>query len=126
MRTEWKLFAAAGAFFVVVAPLYGLTSDERAGTVMLALPVGSLALIAVYLRIQAQRIGLRPADRPDADPADAAGEIGYFPTSSIWPLVMAIGAVVLANAFVFGVWLAIVGGVLFLIAVVGYATQARA
>ena len=87
---------------------------------------GSLALIAVYLRIQAQRIGLRPADRPDADPADAAGEVGYFPTSSIWPLVMAIGAVVLANAFVFGVWLAIVGGVLFLIAVVGYATQARA
>jgi hypothetical protein len=126
MRTEWKLFAAGGAFFVVVAPLYGLTSDERAGTVMLALPVGSLALIAVYLRIQAQRIGLRPADRPDADPADAAGEIGYFPTSSIWPLVMAIGAVVVANAFVFGVWLAIVGGVLFLIAVVGYATQARA
>jgi hypothetical protein len=33
---------------------------------------------------------------------------------------------VVANAFVFGVWLAIVGGVLFLIAVVGYATQARA
>ena len=125
MRAEWKLFAAAAAFFVVVAPLYGLTSDERAGTVMLALPIGSLALIAVYLRIQGQRIGLRPADRPDADPADAAGEIGYFPNSSIWPLVMAIGATVVANAFVFGVWLAILGGLLFLTAVVGYAREAR-
>jgi hypothetical protein len=125
MKTEWRLFAAAGAFFAVVAPLYGLTSDERAGSVMLALPIGSLLLIAVYLRIQGQRIGLRPADRPDADPADAAGEIGYFPSASIWPLVMAMGAAVVANAFVFGVWLAILGGVLFVIAVVGYASQAR-
>ena len=45
MKTEWRLFAAAGAFFAVVAPLYGLTSDERAGSVMLALPIGSLLLI---------------------------------------------------------------------------------
>ena len=125
METEWKLFAAGAAFFAVVATLYGLTSDDEAGTVMLGLAIGSLALIAVYLRIQGRRIGLRPADRPDAAPAEAAGQIGYFPSSSIWPFVMAMGAVVVANAFVFGVWLAILGGLLFLTAVVGYAMEAR-
>jgi hypothetical protein len=38
---------------------------------------------------------------------------------------MATGVVVFANAFVFGVWLAIFGGLLFLTAVVGYAMEAQ-
>lgn len=125
MVVEWRLFAGASAFFAIVATVYGLTSHEEAGTVMLALAVGSLAFIAVYLRIESRRTGLRAEDRPDADPADAAGEVGYFPSSSIWPFVMATAAVVIANAFVFGVWLAILGGFLFVTAVVGYAMEAQ-
>jgi hypothetical protein len=126
VNTEWRLFAGAAGFFGVVATLYGLTSDERAGTVMLALAVGALAFIAVYLRIQSLHTGLRPEDVPDAEPAAGTGDIGYFPSSSIWPFVMAMGAVVTANAFVFGIWLAIFGGLLFLTAVVGYAMEAQA
>jgi hypothetical protein len=127
VRTEWQLFAGAAAFFAVVATVYGLTSDERAGSVMLTLAVGALALIAVYLRLQGRRIGgPRPEDLPDADPGAGAGDVGYFPNSSIWPFVLALGAVVTANAFVFGIWLAIFGGLLFLTAVVGYATEAQA
>ena len=125
MRTEWRLFAGGGGFFAFAAALYWFTSYEEAGSVMLALSVGALALIAVYLRRQGARTGLRPEDRPDAEPADAAGDIGYFPSSSIWPLVMATGVVVVANALVFGVWLAILGGLLFLTAVVGYAMEAQ-
>jgi cytochrome c oxidase subunit IV len=119
------LFAGAAGFFAATALVYGLTSHEEAGSVMLTLAVASLALIAVYLRTQARKTGLRPEDRPDADPGDAAVEIGYFPSSSIWPLVMAGAAAVIANAFVFGVWLAILGGLLFVTAVVGYATEAQ-
>jgi Cytochrome c oxidase subunit IV len=126
MNTAWKLFAGGAAFFGVVDLIYWFTSYEEAGTVMLGLAVGGLALIAVYLRIHAQRTGIPPEDRPDAQPADATGDIGYFPASSIWPFVMATGVVVLANAFVFGVWLAILGGFLFLTAVVGYAKEAHA
>jgi cytochrome c oxidase subunit IV len=126
MNTAWKLFAGAAAFFVVVDLIYWFTSYEEAGTVMLGLAVGGLSLIAVFLRVQAQRVGLPPEDRPDADSADAAGVIGYFPSSSIWPFVMAVGVAVVANAFVFGVWLAILGGLLFLTATVGYAREAHA
>ena len=110
---------------MVVAVLYGLTSDEEAGTVMLTLAVGALALIAVYLRIQGRRTGVLPADDPDADPAATAGDVGYFPSSSIWPLVLALGVVVVANSFVFGIWPAILGSLLFLTAVVGYAMEAQ-
>jgi hypothetical protein len=125
MNTEVRLFAAASMFFAIVAVVYGVTSDEEAGTVMLSLAVGALALIAVYLRVQGRRIGLRPEDLPDAEPAVATGDIGYFPSSSIWPFVMATGVVVLANAFVFGVWLAILWGLVFLTAVVAYAMEAQ-
>lgn len=127
MRTEWQLFAGAAAFFAAVATVYGLTSDERAGSVMLTLAVGALALIAVYLRLLGRHLGgPRPEDVPAAEPGAGAGDIGYFPSSSIWPFVMALGAVVTANAFVFGIWLAIFGGLLFLTAVVGYAREAQA
>jgi len=127
MRTEWQLFAAGAVFFVVVATVYGLTSDEQAGSVMLTLPIGALALIAVYLNLLGRRTGgPRPEDLADADVAAGAGDVGYFPSSSIWPFVMALGAVVTANAFVFGIWLAIFGGLLFLTAVVGYAREAQA
>ena len=125
MLVESRLFAAAAAFFAVVATVYGLTSYEEAGTVMLALAVPGLAFVAIYLALQGRKTGLRPEDRPNADPADAAGAVGYFPSSSIWPLVMAAAAVLIANALVFGVWLAILGGFLFLTAVVGYAIEAQ-
>ena len=38
---------------------------------------------------------------------------------------MAFGAVMTANAFVFGIWLAILGGLVFLTAVLGYAMEAE-
>jgi hypothetical protein len=125
MSTEWKLFAGAAVFFAVTATVYWFTSYEEAGSVMLALAVGALALIAVYLHVQSRRTGVRPEDRVDGDTVDATGDIGYFPSSSIWPFAMATGVVVFANAFVFGVWLAIFGGLLFLIAVLGYAMEAQ-
>jgi hypothetical protein len=126
MNTSSALFGGGAVFFAVVAAIYWFTSYEEAGAIMLALSVGALALIAVYLHIQSRRVGIQPEDRPDAQSIDATGDIGYFPSSSIWPFVMAIGVTVVANAFVFGVWLAILGGLLFLTAVVGYAMEAQA
>ena len=58
-------------------------------------------------------------------PGAGTGDIGYFPNSSAWPFVMAFGAVMTANAFVFGIWLAILGGLVFLAAVLGYAMEAE-
>jgi hypothetical protein len=124
MRVEWRLFAGAGVFFTITGTIYWFASYEDAGTVLLGLAVAAVLMVAGWLLFQARRVGMRPEDRADATVADGAGEVDYFPSSSVWPLVVAAGAVVCANALAFGIWLG-VGGVLLLLAgVVGYAYEA--
>jgi len=124
VRVEWRLFAGAGAFFVVTGTTYWFVSYENAGTTLLALGVLSVLMVAGWLLVQSRKIGLRPEDRGDARPEDGAGDLGYFPSLSVWPFVVAAGAVVSANGLVFGVWLGLAGGMLLLIGLVGYAVEA--
>ena len=124
MNTEWKLFAGAGLFFSITGALYWFVTYEQAGTTMLALAVAAVLMVAGWLFLWSRRIGRRPEDRGDAEPGEGAEEIGYFPASSVWPFAIACGAVVMANALVFGVWLALTGGLMVLIGVIGYAAEA--
>ena len=57
-------------------------------------------------------------------PADAAEDLGYFPSSSAWPFVLSAGVVVLANGLVFGPPIAVVGLLLMVAGVFGYAREA--
>jgi hypothetical protein len=125
MRVEWKLFAGAGAFYAVTTALYWFVSYEHAGSTMLALSVPAFAMVGAWLLLQARRHGLRPEDRPDGAIEEGEEEIGYFPSSSVWPLLLGLGAVALANSLVFGLGLAAVGAGLTITAVVGYAAEAN-
>ena len=125
MKVEWRLFAGAGGFFLLTSSIYWFVTYEDAGTTMLGMGVAAVLLVAAWLLFQSRRLGgPRPEDRTDAEPSDGAGDLGYFPASSIWPLVLAAGAVVVANAFVFGVWLGLAGALLVVIGIVGYASEA--
>jgi hypothetical protein len=125
MKVEWRLFAGAGVFLILTSTLYWFVSYEDAGTTLLGMAVAAVLMVAGWLAYQAHRLGEpRPEDRPDAEPSEGAGELGYFPASSIWPLVLGAGAVLFANAFVFGVWLGLAGGLLLLVGIVGYASEA--
>lgn len=124
MKVEWKLFAGAGAFFSLTGGIYWFVSYEWAGSVMLGLAVLALLMVGGYLLLQARRYGLRPEDREDADPGDGAEDLGYFPSSSIWPFLLGCGAVLVANAFVFGVFLGLFGALVILLGVLGYAAEA--
>ena len=126
MKVEGRLFAGAGAFFAVTASLYWFVSYEHAGSVMLALTVPAFSMVGGYLLLASRRHGPRPEDRADATIAEGEEEIGYFPSSSIWPLVLGLGAVALANSLVFGLGLAAVGLGLIVTAAVGYAAEANA
>ena len=125
MKVEWRLFAGAGAFFAVTATLYWFVSYEQAGTAMLGLSVLAFLMVGGYLLVQARRHGIRPEDRADATIAEGDEVIGYFPSSSIWPLVLGLGAVALANSLVFGLSLAVVGVGLVVTAAVGYAAESN-
>lgn len=124
MKVEWRLFAGAGGFFALTSTLYWFVSYEQAGTTMLVLSVAAVLMVAGWLFLWSRRIKSRPEDREDADPGDAPEEIGYFPSSSIWPFVIGCGAVVIADSLVFGVWLGLTGGLILLVGVIGYAVEA--
>lgn len=109
MRTEARLFTGVAVFFAVAAAGYGAGSAEPAGTAALALAGVMAALVAFFLHVQHRRHGARAQDRPDAEVVETAGPVAFFPPRSSWPVVIALGAVLLALGVVFGLWLALIG-----------------
>ncbi len=126
MKVESRLFVLGGVLVALNALAYLVLTGEEAGSIMLALAFVALLLIGGYLAVLARRHGLRPSDRPEPDPDDEPTDVGYFPSSSIWPFVGACGVVVLAVGLVFGVWLTLFGGLLVGTAALGYALEANA
>jgi hypothetical protein len=127
VRTAAKVFAGSGLFGLAVAGAYWIVSAEPAGTALLAV-MGLAALVVAALATRAApRPGAEsPADRPDARPAEGAGEtVAAFPWGSVWPPATALGAVLAAGGLVFRPWLAIVGGVTLAVALVGLARESR-
>ncbi|MEO7587491.1 MAG: cytochrome c oxidase subunit 4 [Arachnia sp.] len=89
MRAETLVFGFIAAFFIVMTPIYWFMSHEIAGTFGLAF-AGLLGLIiAGYLAITARGFDPRPEDRRDAEIYEGAGELGFFPPQSLWPIVCA-------------------------------------
>ena len=124
MKVEWRLFVGAAAFFAVTASIYWFVSYEHAGTAMLGASVPAFALIGLWLLFQSRKAPPRPEDDGEASHTDAVEDLGYFPSSSAWPFVLSAGAVVLANGLVFGPPIAVIGLILMVAGVFGYAREA--
>jgi Cytochrome c oxidase subunit IV len=125
MRTETRFLVGAGAFGVVIGFIYWFLAYEDAGFVLLLLMGVAAAFIGGYFLFKGYSARL-PEDDPEADHAEAAGEVvGRFSGGSIWPLVMGIGVVIAVEAFVFGYWLLGPGLILFLWAAIGFMLESR-
>ena len=126
MKIEWRLFAGAAGFYVLTAAAYWFITYEDAGTTMLAASVPAFAFVGIWLWFENRHNGPRPEDRPEGSPSDpdAGGDVGYYPSSSPWPFVLAAGVVVLANGLVFGASIAALGVLLMVAGIVGYAREA--
>ena len=110
MRTEWKVFAALTGFYLVVGSVYVYFTrlSEPVGIVALYLSGALCGLIAFYLARTSRHID-RAEDRPDGEIAEGAGDLGFFPASSIWPLWAALTMVVIVLGPVFGWWITLIG-----------------
>ena len=86
MKVESFLFLGVGAFLGITAVVYWFLSGDTAGATCLALSFGLAFMIGYYLNFTARRIDARPEDLGDADISDGAGELGFFPPYSWWPL----------------------------------------
>lgn len=123
MKAERLIFGLIAAFFVVVTPIYYLMSREIIGTVALLLTFALCGMLTVYFAITARKIDLRPEDRNDGEILEGAGEVGFFPSRSIWPFWCGLTVTVMALGPVFGWWLTLVGVGMGIWAVSGWTYQ---
>ncbi|MEU0965959.1 cytochrome c oxidase subunit 4 [Streptomyces sp. NPDC005917] len=110
MKVEALLFGGVAFFFGAAAALYGVWSHaDPAGTAALIVAFGMAALVSFFCATNYVRRGQRPQDRTDAEVADAAGPLEFFPPHSPWPIVTALGFALAATGVVFGLWLFLIG-----------------
>lgn len=120
MKVESWIFGANSIFYVLVAPFYWFMARDPTGTAALVMTALLCLLITFYLGFHASKMEPRPEDVKTAEISDGAGELGFFPPHSWWPLwcAAALGACVLG--VVFGWWLFIIGTGLLSIASSGW------
>ncbi len=111
MRAEAWIFGVATGFFLLVTPTYWLLTSDWTGTSALVMTTLLGAMVTLYLGFHAARMEPRPEDRKDAEIADGAGELGFFPPYSWWPLWCGLTLAVMVYGVALGLWwLVIIGG----------------
>jgi hypothetical protein len=122
-HAEVVLYTALSVFLILGGVVYGVWSQEAAGTVLLVL-VGLFAgIVAGYLGFQ-DRLE-RTTARGSTEEAEADERDQYLPHSSIWPFEMGVGMATSFAGMVLG-WAILVPGVLILAhSVVGWIGQSR-
>ena len=124
MKVEAWIFASCTIFFVFIAPVYWFMSNDPTGTTALVMTSLLTLLITFYLGFHARRMSQlgtqRPEDRKDGEIADGAGELGFFPPYSWWPLWCGLTLATIVFAAAFGAWwMVIIGMVLGAVALSG-------
>ena len=143
MKTQAKLFWILFAFFMAADATYIIWSIisradgyntqmsgtqgggegspiEWAGTIGIALAGILSAFIAFYLARTADGADELPEDRLDANIDDGDAEQGFFSPWSWWPLVLAAGAAMVFMGLAIGAWIAFIGAVIVILALVGW------
>src|ERR1044072_479619 len=120
MKAEYWTIIACGIFFAIVAPVYWVLTHDYTGTSALTMTFLLTALLGFYLGVGAKQIPDRPEDRSDGEIADGAGEQGFFPPYSWWPLFCAAALATVVLGVVIGWWLFIIGAGIGAITVSGW------
>ena len=122
MKVETWVFSSGVAFFTPIAVIYGFITDwqEPVGTTGIFLTAGLSLLIGLYLFLTSLRIDDRPEDDPLGEIEQGAGELGFFPPYSWWPLPVAAGAAMVFLGLAVGWWLFIIGAGVAVLALLGW------
>ena len=120
MKAEAWIFAICATFFLLVAPAYWFITYDWTGTSALTMTFLLTTLVTFYLGFHATHMDPRPEDRNQAEIADGAGELGFFPPYSWWPLWCAATLAACVLGIVYGWWLFIIGIALGAVAVSGW------
>ena len=120
MKVEAWIFTILAIFTAIVTPVYWQMSGDPTGTAALILTFFLVLMIGLYLGLISRRMDVRPEDKKRGEIAEGAGELGFFPPQSIWPLFCAGTMVLVALAPVFGWWLLVLAVIVAVITVSGW------
>jgi hypothetical protein len=131
MKVEAWIFGATTIFLLIVTPLYWISTSQSShvpgdggdwtGTVALIMTTLLVAMVTAYLGFHARKMEPRPEDDKLAEVADGAGELGFFPPFSWWPLWCGLCLATMTYGVAMGAWwLFIIGGVFGAIALSGW------
>jgi hypothetical protein len=111
MKAEAWIFGICTVFFLLVAPAYWFMSYDPTGTSALTMTFLLTLLVTLYLGVHASKMDPRPEDRQDAEIADGAGELGFFPPYSWWPLWCGATLALCVFGIAMGAWWLFIIGV---------------
>ena len=127
MKVEAWLFGITTVFLVLVTPAYWFITDagssgaDWTGTSALVMTTLLASMVTLYLGFHANRMDARPEDRKEGEIAEGAGELGFFPPFSWWPMwcALCLSTIVLAVAMK-AWWLLVIGVFLGALALSGW------
>ena len=121
MKAETWIFVITTAFFALVTPAYWFITGDWTGTSALVMSTLLVLMVSIYLGFHAARMDPRPEDRKDGEIAEGAGELGFFPPYSWWPLWCAMTLSVCVLGVALGQWwLLVIGAGIGLVALSGW------
>lgn len=118
-----RITLSLGAFLIVAGAVYAFITYEWEGVALIFTVAGGALLVGTYLGRAVQRAGAWLA----AQPAGATGEAGTEPhvAPTIWPLIFALSMIGLVIGAVESRWALAGGGVLLVVALVGWGLDVR-
>jgi hypothetical protein len=120
VKAESWIIVSLAIFCALVAPIYWWITYDPTGTTALVMTTLLCSLLGFYLIVVAKQIPARPEDRLDAEILEGAGELGFFPPYSWWPLYCSLAFWAIVLGVVFGWWLFIIGAGIGLITLIGW------
>ncbi len=119
MKESGYIWGLGTIFFAIVSVVYGVWSQDWAGTTALAFTGFMTALVAFYSLYTARRLDNRPEDNQMADQEEADPDYGFFSPHSWWPLPLGASAMMIALGLIFATWLMIAGVVFLVLSTIG-------
>jgi hypothetical protein len=97
-------------YYAVLGAIYWLVDGDPAGETMLLMATGLGGLLAGWMwQWRRHHTQPRPADQVDADSSDETGVVGVFPSASVRPLALGVGATATVLGVVLGSWMLLAG-----------------
>ena len=124
--TGAKAILGAAVFGAVIAVIYWFAVYEPVGVVLLGGMTLAMCWMAAYIALKMRGAPPPVVDLPDAVPGDLAGRrVGVFTAWTGWPILLALGIVLLVIGLAYALWIAVAGFIIGFIATVGLIVQSR-